>query len=99
MIHVMSKVSSNEPINSKKPPGLWWSILLLTIFICLMVGLFGALVYLFTTGAQQMGLPSFTYVIIFVGLSGIFAWLVKRITAIVAGMSQEWFPEDSNHEN
>jgi hypothetical protein len=46
-----------------------------------------------------MGLPSFTYVIIFVGLSGIFAWLVKRITAIVAGMSQEWFPEDSNHEN
>jgi hypothetical protein len=37
--------------------------------------------------------------IIFVIISSIFAWVVKRITDTAAGMSQLWFPEDSDEEN
>jgi hypothetical protein len=34
------------------------------------------------------------YIAIFVGVSGIFAWLIKRLSDTVSGMSRYWFPED-----
>jgi hypothetical protein len=83
----------------KSPPSLWQSIILAIIFVFLMVSLFGLIIFLFIRGAQQLGLSPTAYIVIFVVISGIFAWLVKRITDIAAGMSQFWFPEDSDGEN
>jgi membrane protein implicated in regulation of membrane protease activity len=62
------------------------------------VALFAAIVYLFISGAQRLGLPSTAMIAIFVIISGIFAWLVKRITDIVSGMSQRWFPEQEESD-
>jgi flagellar basal body-associated protein FliL len=83
----------------KSPPSLWQSIILVIIFVFLIVSLFGLIIFLFIRGAQQLGLSPTAYIVIFVVISGIFAWLVKRITDIAASMSQFWFPEDSDEEN
>jgi hypothetical protein len=91
--------SQKEQPKLKAPPSLWQSIILVIIFVFLMVSLFGLIVFLFIRGAQQLGLSSTAYIVIFVVISGIFAWLVKRITDIAASMSQFWFPEDSDEEN
>ena len=58
-----------------------------------MVALFAIFIYLFVQGAQQMGLPTIANIAIFVIISGIFAWLVKRLTDIISGLSRRWFPE------
>jgi len=101
MIMTMTHTSRNQKDNSKQkaPPSLWKSIILVIIFVFLIVSLFGLIIFLFIRGAQQLGLSSTAYVIIFVIISSIFAWVVKRITDTAAGMSQFWFPEDSNEEN
>jgi hypothetical protein len=83
----------------KKPPTLWTSILLLIIFVCLMVTLFSALVYLLVSGAERLGGSTTIYIAILVIISGVFAWLVKRLSDTISGMSQFWFPEDSDLEN
>lgn len=88
---------SEEQIR-RKTSSLWKSILLLVVFVFAAVTLFGAIVYLFISGAQQLDMPSWAYIVIFVIISGIFAWLVKRITDIVSGMSHRWFPEEGNSE-
>ena len=85
---------SEEKKAQKDLPSLWQSIILLIIFTFVAVSLFGMIVYLFIRGAEQLGLPLFVHIGIFVAISGIFAWLVKRITDMVSDMSQYWFPED-----
>lgn len=96
IITVMSqpKSSHDKNLTEKAPASLWKSILLLIIFVFLAVSLFGAIIFLFISGAQQMGWPPVAHLVIFVAISGIFAWLVKRITDIISGMSQRWFPEE-----
>jgi len=82
----------------KAPLSLWKSILLLILFVFAAVSLFGLILVLFISGAQQLGLPPVANILIFVMISGIFAWLVKRMTDIISGMSHYWFSEevDSN---
>lgn len=84
---------------SKAPLSLWPSIVLAIILAFGLVGLFGLIVFLFAKGAQQMGLSTPAYIVILVVVSGIFAWALKRLTDIAAGMSRLWFPEDSDDEN
>jgi hypothetical protein len=86
-----------DPAPEKKPPlGLAKSIILLIILTFVVVTLFGLMVFLFTRRAQAMGLPVIVNLTIFVIISGIFAWLLKRLTDIGSGMSQLWFPEDED---
>jgi membrane protein implicated in regulation of membrane protease activity len=98
MIILMNQSPGNSKIDkaTKNPPPLCQSIILLIIFTFGVVTLFGAIVYLFISGAEQLGLPLAVHIGIFVVISGIFAWLVKRITDMVSGMSQHWFPEDDD---
>lgn len=101
MIPAMTPLKPPEE-NSAKPKkmvSLWQSIILVTLLVCVVVSLFGAIIFMFISGAQQLGLPATVYIIIFVVISGIFAWVIKRITDTAAGMSQLWFPEDSDEEN
>jgi Ca2+/H+ antiporter len=88
--------NSKEEITKDQPPSLWQSIVLLIIFTFGVVILFGAMVYLLLSGAEQLGLPFSFHVAIFVVVSGVFAWLLKRITDIGSSMSRHWFPEDDD---
>ncbi len=84
----------DKPQPKSEPPlSLWKAILLIIILVFGLVTLFGTLIYLFIWGVQQMGLPTIANIVIFVIISGIFAWLVKRLTDIIAGLSQQWFSE------
>ena len=96
MIMAMSQPGDNfgNRIPNQEPLSVWKSIILLIILVFGAVSLFGVIVYLFISGAQRMGWPPAAHIVIFVIISGIFAWLVKRITDIVSGMSQRWFPEE-----
>lgn len=89
---------SEKTTRPKAPLSLGPSIVLAIILAFGVVGLFGLIVFLFVQGAQQLGLSRTAYLAIFVVVSGIFAWLVKRLTDIAAGMSQLWFPKDSDDE-
>ena len=97
-----SMASSDPPqqksLKSKAPLSLGQSILLAIILAFAGVALFGVIVFLFIRGAQQLNLSGTAYIVIFVFISGIFAWLLKRLTDIAAGMSRLWFPEDSDEE-
>ena len=93
------KPESSIPQDDKaaKPPlPLWQAILLSIVISFVIVALFAALVYLLTSGVQQRGFSLIVNLTIFVIISGIFAWLLNRLTAIVSGMSQLWFPEDED---
>lgn len=96
MIALMSHTPGNsrDEMAKKEPPSLWKSILFLIIFSVGAVVLFGAIIYLFIRGAEQMKLPFIVHIAIFVIISGIFAWLLKRITDEVSELSRYWFPED-----
>lgn len=85
-----------EKTTKEVPLSLWKAIILIIVLVFGIVSLFGVLIYLFTSGAQQMGLPTVVNLAIFVIISGIFAWLLKRLTDIVSSMSHLWFPEDSD---
>jgi hypothetical protein len=63
------------------------------------VGLFGALVFIFVSGAQQLGLSTSGYVAVLVVISGIFAWLLKRLSDIALRLSQRWFPDQNNESD
>ncbi len=78
------------------PPSLWVSIVLVIIFVFVIVILFGLILYLLVNGVQQLGLPTPVYIGIFVLVSGIFAWLLKRITDIASNMGHHWFSEESD---
>ncbi len=88
----------NKP-TSPATPSLWKSIILVIILVSLAVSLFGAIIFLFISGAQRLGWSSSTHIIIVIVISGIFAWLVKRMTDIVAGMGARWFSEESEQNN
>jgi CBS domain containing-hemolysin-like protein len=98
MITMMNQPTGNldEKIKKKDLPSLWQSIILLIIFTVVAVSLFGLIVYLFIRGAEQLGLPLAVHIGIFVAISGVFAWLLKRISDMVSDMSQYWFPEDDD---
>ena len=87
----------SKPAPSKKPsPSLWKAILLIIILVFGLVALFGVLIYLFTRGVQQIGLPTIANIAIFVIISGIFAWLIKRLTDIISDLSEVWFSEEDD---
>jgi hypothetical protein len=87
---------TSEKVLRKTPPSLWKSIILIIIFTFGIVSLFGVVIFLLINGAQQIGLSTTGYIAIFVVISGVFAWLVKRISDIASAMSHIWFPEESN---
>jgi len=73
--------------------------MLIIIFAFAIVALFGLFIYLLVNGAQQAGLSTSGYIAIFVVISGLFAWLLKRISDIASGLSHHWFPEDSHEKD
>jgi len=81
----------------KKFLPLWQAIILILVFAVAAISLFGLIVTLFISGAQQLGWPPAAHLAILVLVSGVFAWLMKRMSDIIAAMSQRWFPED-NHD-
>jgi hypothetical protein len=87
---------SQEKTTAEAPLSLWKAIVLIIVLVFGIVSLFGVLIYLFTSGVQQMDLPIIANIAIFVIISGIFAWLVKRLTDIISGLSHLWFPEELN---
>lgn len=87
---------AKDEVTKNQPPSLWQAIVLLIIFTVGAVALFGAMVYLLLSGAEQLGLPVVFHIAIFVIVSGVFAWLLKRISDIGSGMSRLWFPEDDD---
>jgi hypothetical protein len=88
-----------DAVKSKALLPLGPSIILAIILAFGVVGLFGLIVFLFVHGAQQLSLSRTAYLAIFVVISGIFAWVIKRLTDIAAGMSRLWFPDDSDDKN
>lgn len=80
----------------KAPLPLWQAIVLIIIITFGLVLLFAVMVYLFTSGIQQLGLPLVVNIGVFVIISGIFAWLIKRLTDIISNMSHLWFSEEEN---
>ena len=101
MITAMSDANQDAGKNKipKNAPSLWKSIMLVIIFVFGIVGLFGLMLYLLVNGAQQVGLSTIGYLAIFVVISGVFAWLVKRISDTASGMSHLWFPEESDEQD
>jgi hypothetical protein len=87
---------NNHQASPKAAPSLWGSIALLIIVAFGLVALFGLLVYLLVNGAERMGLPAAAHTAVLVLVSGVFAWLLKRLTDVISSMSQVWFPEDSD---
>lgn len=92
----MSQVdmSHSNEIPPKAAPSLWKAIGLVIIFTFVVVALFGLIVFLFITGAEGLGLPTAGHIVILIIISGVFAWLVKRLSDTVSGMSHLWFPEE-----
>ncbi len=80
----------------KPPLPLWAAILLMILLAFVIVGLFGALIYMFAGGAEQLGLSSTGQIVIFLGISGIFAWLLKRISDAASDAGHYWFPDEQD---
>jgi len=87
--------SSRKP---KPPLSIWTSIGLLILLSFVIVGLFGALIYIFIQGADKLGLSPLGQMVIVVIISGVFAWLLKRISDTVSGLSYWWFPNEGKDE-
>ena len=98
MIRSMEHPNKNNP-KTKTAPSLWKSILLIIVFSFGIVSLFGLILYLLVDGAQRLGLSTIGYIAVFVVVSGIFAWLIKRISDTASSMSRIWFPEESDDED
>ena len=87
---------TKKPGLPKNPPSLAKSILLIILFTFGIVALFGLIIFMLLRGGQQLGLSPAGYLAILIVTTGIFAWLVKRISDTVSGMSDRWFPPDSD---
>jgi flagellar basal body-associated protein FliL len=87
-----------EKTTQETPLSLWKAIIFIILLVFGIVSLFGVLIYVFTSGAQQMDLPTIANIVIFVIISGIFAWLIKRLTDTISGLSHLWFPEETDDE-
>ena len=101
MIPVMSHPNSNHQYEQTKQKflPLWKSIILILIFAFGAISLFGLIVFLFISGAQQLDWPPAAHIAILVVISGVFAWLMKRISDTISTMSQRWFPQESNDKD
>jgi membrane protein implicated in regulation of membrane protease activity len=86
----------NRPAKPPLPLGV--AILLLILATFVVVAVFGALVIMFIIGAKSLGLPPAGYVAVVVLISGVFAWLVKRLSEAVSEWGRQWFPEDESDE-
>lgn len=86
-------MSNHRP---KPPLPLWAAILLSIALAFVVVCLFGALIYLFTGGAEQLGLSTTGQILIFLGISGIFAWLLKRLSDAASNAGRYWFPDEDD---
>ena len=90
---------ANSETPEKPPIAFWKAIVLVIIFVFGIVALFGLFIYIFIGGAEQMGLSTTGQIAIFVVITGIFAWLVKRLSDVFSGMSRHWFPEEADDDN
>jgi hypothetical protein len=88
------KQAVNDHKTTGAAPSLWKSIVLVIVLAFGFVALFGAIIFLLLSGAQRLGLSTIGYLAIFVFISGVFAWLVKRISDTASGLSHLWFPEE-----
>lgn len=91
----------NQPARDGKDKAalpLWAAIVLVILVMFGAVGLFGALIYWLVGGAEQFGLSPAVYLAIFVVVSGVFAWLVKRMSDAILNISRLWFSERSDDE-
>lgn len=84
------------PTTSKPSITLAKFIGLMIVFAFVAVALFGGLIFMFVVGAQKMGLSTPVYIGIFVIISAIFAWLLKRVSDAASELSRAWFPEDTD---
>lgn len=80
----------------KPPLPLWAAILLAIVLAFVIVGLFGALIYLFTGGAERLGVSTTGQILIFLGVSGIFAWLLKRLSDAASDAGRYWFADEEH---
>jgi hypothetical protein len=87
----------NKP-QPKPVLSFWKAIILIIVLVFGLVALFGILIYLFIWGIRQMGLPTIANIAILVIISGIFAWLIKRISDIFSELSRHWFPEEGDQD-
>ena len=95
----MSRPSAKQDRTAQGAPlTLWKAIIAIIMLVFGIVCLFGLLIYFFTRGVQQMGLPAVANIAIFVIISGIFAWLVKRLADMISGLGRYWFPEEADDE-
>ncbi len=94
----MSRPVSGDEENPqpKAPLPLWSAILLVIVLVFGVVSLFGALIFLLVYGALRLGLPPVVYLGIFIIVSAIFAWLVKRLADVILKASRVWFSDESN---
>ena len=96
----MEQPTSAESKPAQKPPiAFWKAIVLVIIFVFGIVALFGLFIYIFINGAEQMGLSTTGQIAIFVVVTGIFAWLVKRLSDVFSDMSRHWFTEEADDDN
>ena len=93
---IMSGPNDQPKTNNAEatPPSFGKSVILIIIFSFAIVALFAVILFLLIRGGQQVGLSTTGYIAIFVVISGIFAWLVKRLSDTVSGMSRYWFSEE-----
>ena len=90
---------TKKPGGKKGPPALWKSVILIILFTFVIMVLFGFILFLLIRGAQQMGLSTAGYIAILVIISGVFAWLIKRLSDAVSGLSAYWFSEESEERD
>ncbi len=88
--------NNTNPVRPKPRISLGKFIGLMIVFAFVAVALFGALIFMFVVGAQKMGLSTPVYIGIFVIISAIFAWLLKRVSDAASELSRAWFPEDTD---
>lgn len=92
------QTASKPKTPEKFGPSFWKSIAVIIIFTVGIVTLFGAIIFLFIAGAERMGLPPSAHIAVLVVISGIFAWLLKRLSDAVSILSRLWFPEEAEED-
>jgi hypothetical protein len=91
--------ASQDKNSHKTPPSLWKSIVFIILFTFVIVLLFGLIIFFLISSAQAVGISTAGYVIILVVISGVFAWLIKRLSDTVSGLSSHWFSDESDEQD
>lgn len=99
--HTMSGPNDQPKTNNTEvtPPSFGKSVILIIVFTFAIVALFAVILFFLIRGGQQVGVSTTGYIAIFVVISGIFAWLVKRLSDTVSGMSRYWFSEEDQEND